>query len=185
MAKYNLREKIESELGFSLDEDYILCQTGYRAGYDLSKVRIDHDIIIKKLLENNKVVLMDFKTIDRLNDSYSKFNSDYKTIQVEDIKEQSLLITHAKRCVFFTEGHLRSHTYLPPMFGKDVEVIAAKEIFSFPEAPVSPAAVEQSVNLITEQRLNNYLINHSKYKHNIRMNSVLPYARIVTIESKE
>ena len=59
------------------------------------------------------------------------------------------------------------------------------ESFSFPEAPVSPAAVEQSVNLITEQRLNNYLINHSKYKHNIRMNSVLPYARIVTIESKE
>ena len=106
------------------------------AFYDLSKVRIDHDIIIKKLLENNKVVLMDFKTIDRLNDSYSKFNSDYKTIQVEDIKEQSLLITHAKRCVFFTEGHLRSHTYLPPMFGKDVEVIAAKEIFSFPEAPL-------------------------------------------------
>jgi len=59
------------------------------------------------------------------------------------------------------------------------------ETFSFPEAPVSPAALEQSTNSITEQRLNNYLINHSKYKHNIKMNSVLPYARFVTFESKE
>ena len=61
------------------------------------------------------------------------------------------------------------------------------ETFSFPEVNVSPAAIEQSnqFNSITEQRLNNYLINHSKYKHNIKMNSVLPYARIVTIESKE
>ena len=61
------------------------------------------------------------------------------------------------------------------------------ETFSFPEAQISPAAVEQSVpfNSITQQRLNNYLINHSKYKNNIKMNSVLPYARIVTIEPKE
>ena len=59
------------------------------------------------------------------------------------------------------------------------------DTYSFPEAPVSPVAVKQSTNSIIEQRLNNYLINHSKYKHNIKMNSVLPYARIVTIESKE
>ena len=59
------------------------------------------------------------------------------------------------------------------------------ETFSFPEAPISAASVEQSTNSITEERLNNYLINHSKYKHNIKMNSVLPYARIVTIEQKE
>jgi len=60
------------------------------------------------------------------------------------------------------------------------------EAFSFPEVQVSPAAVHSiPPNSITQQRLNNYLINHSKYKNNIRMNSVLPYARIVTIESKE
>jgi len=130
-----LRIQIEEKLGFSLDEDYILCQTGFREGYELSKVRIDHDKVINKLKEDCRVVLMDFKTF-RLHDSYSKFKSNYDTIQVEDIKEQSLLITHAKRCVFFTEGHMRSHTYLPPMFGKDVEIVAAKEMFSFSEAPL-------------------------------------------------
>jgi len=130
-----IRSRIEDDLGFSLDEDYILCQTGFREGYELSKVRIDHDKIIDELKKECKVVLMDFKTF-RLHDSFSKFDSNYKTIQVSNIKEQSVLISNAKRCVFFTEGHLRSHTYLPPMFGKDVEIVAAKEMFSFSEAPL-------------------------------------------------
>ena len=80
---------------------------------------------------------------------------------------------------------------LSPVVTKDTVVMEQEIIepqfdtYSFPEAPVSPVAVKQSTNSITQQRLNNYLINHSKYKHNIKMNSVLPYARIVTIESKE
>jgi len=130
-----LRNKVEDKLGFSLNEDYILCQTGFRQGYELSKVRIDHDKVINKLKEECRVVLMDFKTF-RLYDSYSEFETDYDTIQVEDIKEQSVLISNAKRCVFFTEGHLRSHNYLPPMFGKDVDIVASKEIFTLPEAPL-------------------------------------------------
>ena len=82
-------------------------------------------------------------------------------------------------------------TISPSMATKDIVVMDQTivepqfETFTFPEAPVSPAAVKKSTNSITEQRLNNYLINHSKYKHSIRMNSVLPYARIVTIEPKE
>ena len=130
-----LRDKVEDKLGFSLNEDYILCQTGFRQGYELSKVRIDHDTVINKLKEECRVVLMDFKTF-RLYDSYSEFETDYDTIQVEDIKEQSVLISNAKRCVFFTEGHLRSHNYLPPMFGKDVDIVASKEIFTLSEAPL-------------------------------------------------
>jgi hypothetical protein len=131
----SLRDKIEKKLGFPLNEDYILCQTGFREGYAISKVRIDHDKVINKLKEDCRVVLMDFKTV-RLNDSYSKFETNYDTIQVEDIREQSVLISNAKRCVFFTEGHLRSHTYLPPIFGKDVEIIAAKEMFSLTQSPL-------------------------------------------------
>ena len=130
-----LRDKVEDKLGFSLNEDYILCQTGFRQGYELSKVRIDHDTVINKLKEECRVVLMDFKTF-RLHDSYSEFETDYDTIQIEDIKEQSVLISNAKRCVFFTEGHLRSHNYLPPMFGKDVDIVASKEIFTLSEAPL-------------------------------------------------
>tara|TARA_Y100000310_G_C20479868_1_gene714169 strand:- start:86 stop:931 length:846 start_codon:yes stop_codon:yes gene_type:complete len=128
---------VEEKLGFSLNEDYILCQTGYRKGYNLSKVRINHDKVISKLLKSSKVVLMNFKT-NRLNDSYSNFevNDKYSTINVSDLKEQSVLIHYANRCVFFTEGHLRSHTYLPPMFGRNVEVVAGKDIFTFTEAPL-------------------------------------------------
>jgi len=129
----SLRGQVENKLGFSLDEDYILCQTGFRQGYALSKLRLDHDKAIKKLEKECKVVLMDFNT-KKLNDSFSSFKSN--SIEVEDIKEQSVLICNAKRCVFFTEGHLRSHTYLPPMFGRDVEIVAAREMFSFSEAPL-------------------------------------------------
>jgi len=88
---------------------------------------------------------------------------------------------------------IQNKNNIPPIELKDTIVMDENiidsqfETFSFPEIQISPAAVEQSTqfNSITQQRLNNYLINHSKYKNNIKMNSVLPYARIVTIESKE
>ena len=46
------------------------------------------------------------------------------------------------------------------------------ETFSFPETQITPVAIEASTkfNSFTQQRLNNYLINHSKYKHNINKN---------------
>ncbi len=130
-----IRKNIENELGFSLSEEYILCQTGFRKGYEHSKVRIDHEKIINELNKECRVVLMDFNT-NRMHDSYSKFDTNYETIKINSIKEQALLIEHAKRCVFFSEGVLRSHTYLPPMFGKDVEIIAPKDIFLKHDAPL-------------------------------------------------
>ena len=133
--KQKIRKKVENKLGFSLDEDYTLCQTGFRKGYEHTKVRINHEKIINKMSKDCKVVLMDFNT-NRLNDSYSKFDTNFDTIEVDNIKEQALLIENSRKCVFFSEGVLRSHTYLPPMFGKDVEVIAPKEIFLKHDAPV-------------------------------------------------
>ena len=61
------------------------------------------------------------------------------------------------------------------------------DTFSFPEAPISTAAVQEDAefDLLSKQRLNNYLINHSRSRHNIKMNTILPYARIVTIDPKE
>ena len=66
-----------------------------------------------------------------------------------------------------------------------------QETFSFHDYQMSPRTIKASAkpstkfDSFTKQRLNNYLINHSKYRHNIKMNSVLPYARIVTIDSEE
>ena len=61
------------------------------------------------------------------------------------------------------------------------------DTFSFPEAPISTAAVQEDAefDLLSKQRLNNYLINHSRSGYNNKMNTILPYARIVTIDPKE
>ena len=61
------------------------------------------------------------------------------------------------------------------------------DTFSFPEVPISTAAVQEDAefDLLSKQRLNNYLINHSRSRHSIKMNAVLPYGRIVTINPEE
>ncbi len=64
---------------------------------------------------------------------------------------------------------------------------APTQTFSFPQAQVLPAAMTQteSPESIANQRLNNYLMNHSEYRSNVGVNGILPYARMVTIESQE
>jgi negative regulator of sigma E activity len=61
------------------------------------------------------------------------------------------------------------------------------ETFSFPNSQVLPAAVTKSdtPQSIANQRLNNYLMNHNEYRSNGGVNGVLPYVRMVTIESQE
>jgi|9_EtaG_2_1085328.scaffolds.fasta_scaffold53027_1 hypothetical protein len=129
-------QTIQNRLGFSINDDYVLCQTAFRVGYDNCKVKIDYRKVLNSLVKNDKVVLVDFNT-NRLNDSYSNFeNSKHTVIQVNDIREQSVLIHHAKRCIFLSEGTLRSHTYLPPMFGKDVEIVSSNYIFNTKQSPI-------------------------------------------------
>ena len=61
------------------------------------------------------------------------------------------------------------------------------DTFSFSEVPISTAAVQEDTgyDLLSKRRLNNYLINHSSSRHNIKMNTALPYVRIVTINFEE
>lgn len=63
----------------------------------------------------------------------------------------------------------------------------APQTFSFPETQVLPAAVKKTdtPDAIANQRLNNYLMNHNEYRSNGSINGILPYVRIVTIESQE
>ena len=112
--------------------------------------------------------------------------------KIEKFKQESVIgFAIAASVAILAIFTIQNKTNLIPVATKDTVVMEQEIIepqfdtYSFPEAPVSPVAVKQSTNSITEQRLNNYLINHSKYKHNIKMNSVLPYARIVTIDAKE
>ena len=59
--------------------------------------------------------------------------------------------------------------------------------FSFPDEYISSASIDESNEheFLSNKRLNNYLINHSQYRSNVKMNSILPYARIVNIETEE
>jgi sigma-E factor negative regulatory protein RseA len=65
--------------------------------------------------------------------------------------------------------------------------VAQPETFNFSEPQVLPAAVKESdtPESIANQRLNNYLMNHNEYRSNVGVNGILPYARMVTIESQE
>ncbi|MBL1140902.1 MAG: sigma-E factor negative regulatory protein [Proteobacteria bacterium] len=64
---------------------------------------------------------------------------------------------------------------------------AQTETFSFSNQQFLPAGVTQSdtPESIANQRLNNYLMNHSEYRSNVGVNGILPYVRLVTIESEE
>ena len=68
------------------------------------------------------------------------------------------------------------------------EIVDSKlDTFSFPGNYVAPANVEEinEYDFLSNQRLNNYLINHSQYRNDLKMNTVLPYARIVNIETED
>jgi sigma-E factor negative regulatory protein RseA len=65
--------------------------------------------------------------------------------------------------------------------------VAQPETFTFPDPQVLPASVKKSdtPESIANQRLNNYLLNHNEYRSNGGVNPILPYVRMVTIESQE
>jgi len=131
----NSVSKVQQKLDISLDEDFILCQTGYRKGYDhKSSAKINHNIIFDALNKKYPVVILDFDS-GRFNDSYSKFDDKYIRYICNTFNEQSVLINKAKICVFTTEGDFRSHLYLPPMLGKHVDIIASQEVWNLPSAP--------------------------------------------------
>jgi hypothetical protein len=131
-ANLSHKQSIESEIGISLDEPFILCQTAARdiVRRDTTVQKIDN--FIKLLSHKIPVICLGFDSGKKL-DSTSTFN-EFNSTQIHHYKVtsldiQSCLIHYASKCVFFTEGDFRSHIYLPPLFGKDVLAIASKQIF--------------------------------------------------------
>ena len=128
------KKKIEDKLNFSLEEPYILCQTGWRSHIGISHAEIDYESYLSEFIKKYNVILLDFET-GRSHDSYSKFKNKYINYQCKSLSEQSVLITNADKCIFFTEGDFRSHLYLPPMMGKDVHIIAPQDVWNLHSAP--------------------------------------------------
>ena len=129
-------EDIEIKLGFKLNEEYILCQTGARNVVRRSKEQVSLDIV-KELSSKTKIVLLDFDTGRKLDSKseFEKIENCYR-YSCSSFREQSVLISHAKYCLFFTEGDFRSHNYLPPFMGKNVYSVAPKTVFELGTTPL-------------------------------------------------
>ena len=132
MLKPDLSQKahLESELGFALEEKYVLIQNAWRAsvikcGFQFSTG--DYKTILARYPGHKKV----FMVFDDHKYDQSKKDLNLEgaaKIYVPTLAAQSCLIHFADKCIFFTEGDFRSHMYLPPLFGKDVEAHCSSRV---------------------------------------------------------
>jgi hypothetical protein len=124
------RLPIERELGFCLDEPYLLCQTARREIVVRSTDRIPAEQLLTRLAQRIRVVLLNFDT-GRTLDSYSAFERipNCHLLKASTFARQSCLIHHSTACLFFSEGDFRSHIYVPPFMGKDVSVVAPASVY--------------------------------------------------------
>ena len=131
------RAEIEKQVGFSLEKPYVLMQLRKRAIGPQSGCPLDEKLLIDELSRHAPIVLLSFNT-GRYLDSTSNAQETGKAtvVNLGSFVEQSCLIAYAHRCVFLSEGDLGSHTYLPPLMGKNVVIVASKEIFERPSAPI-------------------------------------------------
>ena len=124
-------KNLKNKLNFDIDIPYILCQTAWRKGYDHKcNKKINHEKIFSKMSNELPIVSLEFNT-GRNNDSLSEINSVFINQNCDSFDEQLVLIKNSKYCIFTTEGDFRSHTYIPPLLGKDVYVIASEKVLSF------------------------------------------------------
>ena len=136
-APQNIAQFVQQKLGFSLNDPFILCTTGTRKVIQRSKYHLQYQAV-NTLSKHIKVVLLNFDTGRNL-DSKSVFPElkNCFIFSCSSFEEQAVLITHAKNCLFFTEGDFRSHNYLPPFMGKNVYSVADKSVFDIGTAPIS------------------------------------------------
>ena len=128
------KSNIEKKLKFNLDQPYILCQTGWRSHIGIPHEEVNYELYFSEFIKTHNIILLNFET-GRSHDSYSKFKNKYINYNCESFNEQSVLIDKADKCIFFTEGDFRSHLYLPPMMGKDVNIIAPQKVWDMHSSP--------------------------------------------------
>lgn len=134
-SKYN--QVVEKKLGFFLDEPFILCQSRESSIRNFAPDALKIDELLICLAQKINTVLLSFDT-GRNKDSFSKFASIPGTCiyDINNFIEQAILINHAQKCLFFTEGDFGSHIYLPPFLGKDVFAVAPDLVYQLETSPV-------------------------------------------------
>lgn len=130
------RPALEARLGFSLDEPYVLVQMRTRRVGPQS-APVSAEPILRALAGRTRLVRLSFVT-GRALDSRSAFAPGVPGVPcaVSRLSEQMELIAHARRCVFFTEGDIGSHLYVPPMMGQDVVAVAPRAVWGLGTAPL-------------------------------------------------
>ena len=132
-----VRPKVEAQLGWSLDEPYLLVQMRHRdpTTDQPSDDTMDDDRLIDMLSERMRVVLLSFDT-GRWLDSHSTFG-DRATYVCRTFPEQATLVAYARHSLFFTEGDFGSHIYVPPFMGRDVSAVAPRSIYQLESTPIA------------------------------------------------
>ncbi|MCO6452814.1 MAG: hypothetical protein J5I90_18675 [Caldilineales bacterium] len=133
-------ETVAEKLGWPLSEPFILCQTRHRDESPRSTDLIPTaglNALLGQISQHFRIVLLSFNT-GRAMDSYSMFdhNPNFYTYHCSGFPEQSCLIHHAARCLFFTEGDFGSHIYLPPFMGKEVFAVAPHSVYQLGTTPI-------------------------------------------------
>ena len=134
-----VRSRVEEQLGWSLDEPYLLIQSRIRDSStdQPSEDMIDEQQLVQRLTERVRTVLISFDT-GRWLDSVSQFALKETGFHYlcNSFADQSCLVHHAKHCLFFTKGDFGSHIYVPPLLGKDVTAIAPRSIYQLESTPI-------------------------------------------------
>jgi len=126
----------QSPFSEKMGENYVLFMKAERSSHnkDFQKIIVEdylHAIIPGK----TKKIFMVFHS-SRVFDSHgsidaSRLSNSITQVLVETLSQQLELIASADFCVFFTQGDLRSHVYLPPLIGKDVYVVSSDQIANY------------------------------------------------------
>ena len=120
----------KQRLTIEFESDFIFVMTARRSRIVRDNTTLDVDSILNALSSIGNVVVGEFKTV-RIDETEPIHNSNSKIqrLSISNLEEQVNLIKHSKVCVFISEGDFRSHTYVPPMAGKDVFVVGSSGIF--------------------------------------------------------
>jgi hypothetical protein len=131
------RGELEERAGVSLGEPYVLVQSRKRGRMARSTATVPETDIVQALARQLPVLLVDFST-GRAGDSFSVFADmpEVRRVAISGFDQQSCLIALSHACVFLTEGDFGSHTYVPPMLGRDVHAIAPADVYELGTTPL-------------------------------------------------
>jgi len=127
----------QSHLTKKNSDSYVLFMKAERGSHNKDFQKIDVEDYLQAIDPSAlKKILMEFRST-RVLDSHGSIDIDrlpssITHVLVETLEQQLELIGNAAFCIFFSQGDLRSHVYLPPLIGKDVYVICSNVIADFP-----------------------------------------------------